>query len=267
MRIAFLLSLILILLVSQTTLFGQCISKPQANFSLRDTCGNDTVKFLNSSQGGETYIWKFCDGDTSIDRFPKHYFGDHIHAKPCGATLIVLDSNECLDTIFKWVIWYANPNSDFTYTYSGKNWSFLANPSGIKYRWFFGDRDSANTRNASHTYKDTLSSHTVCLEVTNAAGCISQTCIQTKTVEISTLTKPQGFKIYPNPNSGSFEIELEVAKTDNHIEIINQIGQTVYRAEFNQSPQRLDLNLSKGIYLVKVIGIREILIHRMLVNK
>lgn len=267
MRITAQLSIILMLMVSKAFVYGQCNPKPIANFSVKDVCEDDSSTFVNQSQNTETYIWKFGDGQKSNKQSPSHLYNIGGVNQTFNVILVALDSNGCSDSIIKAVTVNAIPKSDYTYTYSGKNWCFNAADLGAKYRWFFGDGDSANIKNPCHTYKDTLSSHKVCLEVTSVAGCISLTCVQLKPVGISPLAKHPNFKIYPNPNSGSFTIEFEATKTDNYIEIINQIGQAVYKEEFNQNRQRLDLNLSKGIYMVKVISRGEILIHRILVNK
>jgi len=265
MRIITQLSIILTLLVSKSFVYGQCNPKPIANFSAKDVCEDDSSTFVNQSQNADTYIWKFGDSQKSIKQSPKHFYTIGGTTQNFNVILVATNSNGCSDSIMKTITVNAMPESGYTYTYSGKNWFFKAGELGLKYRWFFGDGDSSNIKEPSHTYKDTLASHIVCLEVTSLAGCVSKSCNQLKPVAISPLANHPSIKIYPNPNSGSFTIEVEA--TDNYMEIINQIGQTVYKEVLNQNPKRLDLNLSKGIYMVKVIKGGEILIHRILINK
>jgi YHS domain-containing protein len=258
------LLIILIILVSQQNSLSQCIPMPKADFSVDPFCETDSASFVNLSQNADSFLWKFGDGQISTQKSPKHFY--HGSGTFSNATLVARNSNGCADSITKQYIMNSNPSSEFTYSFSGKDYYFKAEELGTKYRWFFGDGDSANTRNAQHTYKDTFSVHTVCLEVTNAARCVSKTCIQPKFAGIYPLVIQSSFKIFPNPNSGSFTMELKSNKSVNYIEIINQTGQIVYKTEFNQSLHRMNLNLTNGVYYVKVFNVESSIIQKMVVS-
>ncbi len=65
------------------------------------------------------------------------------------------------------------------------------------------------------------------------------------------------FNLFPNPCSGIFTIQIKnVDNKDISVEIINQIGQTVYSKPMNNTvSEQIDLaDVSKGIYFVKIIG-------------
>jgi len=66
-------------------------------------------------------------------------------------------------------------------------------------------------------------------------------------------TSTPRIKLYPNPNSGLFNLELSAASGMMEIQIINNIGQTVHRQNYSGSGHlSLNLNLSPGLYLLQL---------------
>ena len=68
----------------------------------------------------------------------------------------------------------------------------------------------------------------------------------------------QGIKVVPNPNSGSFWLELdEPSKEDLAVSIVNLQGQTVLKTEILRGQARYfvsEADLSKGIYMLQLKG-------------
>jgi hypothetical protein len=73
----------------------------------------------------------------------------------------------------------------------------------------------------------------------------------------------QDFKIFPNPNSGSFTVKIEGINLSNHkgeIEIINSIGQTISSVLTTESDLNSGVkvemapNHSPGVYIVRVLA-------------
>ena len=69
-----------------------------------------------------------------------------------------------------------------------------------------------------------------------------------------------GIKIYPNPNNGSFQFKYEGEESgDAQLQVINTMGQTVYRANVNIEDGfllkeiMLGDNFQKGIYIVRLL--------------
>lgn len=61
------------------------------------------------------------------------------------------------------------------------------------------------------------------------------------------------FSVFPNPTQGNFTIVVTEPDKDYHIRIINQLGQVVYKDEFNHSySMELKLNVPPGIYFVQL---------------
>lgn len=175
-RMLFLIS-VLMLLFLQTAAFGQCILKPKADFTVNEVCESDSVSFINLSQDAESYFWKFGDGEISTKHSRKHFYDPTIvyHHAPI-AVLVAKDSSGCADSIAKTPIVHANPTSEFTYAISETQASF--NPLQVGstlYKWVFDTFDSTFIAKPTYTFPK-LGRYTVCLSVTNAAGCFSKSC-------------------------------------------------------------------------------------------
>ncbi|RYD56179.1 MAG: T9SS type A sorting domain-containing protein, partial [Sphingobacteriales bacterium] len=62
-----------------------------------------------------------------------------------------------------------------------------------------------------------------------------------------------GVRLYPNPNRGSFTV-AGITSPEVHVEIINAVGQVVYRDRATQLTGELTIKaqLTQGIYLIKL---------------
>ena len=61
-----------------------------------------------------------------------------------------------------------------------------------------------------------------------------------------------GFKIYPNPNSGNFTIEIENPANDVSIEVLDMMEKHVANVERVEKVNNLDLDIADGMYWVRV---------------
>ena len=243
--------------------------KPQskADFTADDVCETDSAIFINKSQDATSYNWKFGDGLKSGIESPKHLYNIGGVSKTFNVSLVAIVSNGCSDSITKAISINANPKSDFSYTKSGKSFNFTPSQSGnSKYRWLYGDGDSSINGTSNHTYTDALNEHTVCLKTTNAAGCVSETCKLVSTVGISGISNLSGFKLYPNPNTGSFIIEIENPAKDVSIEVYNSLGEKVGRVEKVGKVNSIEMDLANGIYLVRVKNSAEVWNQKVMVS-
>lgn len=78
---------------------------------------------------------------------------------------------------------------------------------------------------------------------------LSWTCFSNLGLE--TLSQ-KGFKIYPNPSNGDFNIIFVDSIGLSSVEIFSLLGQKVYEKENSQNASILVTNLQKGTYLIKV---------------
>ena len=232
--------------------------KPQskAAFTAADVCESESAIFINKSQDATGYNWKFGDGLKSNLESPKHLYSIGGVSQTFNVTLVAVVSGGCSDSVVNAITVNSNPISDFGYTTNKNIVDFKATQLGnTSYKWIFGNGDSAASSSSTYTYTYSKLSgkYTACLKTINTANCFSETCKTINiTVGVSAIPKPHGFKIYPNPNNGSFTIEIENPSKDVSIEIFNLLGERVGRVEKVGKVNSLDLDVADGMYWVRV---------------
>lgn len=231
----------------------------KADFNVTDVCEGENVVFVNKStvsSGNLGYLWKFGDGNNSIAQSPRHVYAAGI-SQTYNVTMVAIVPGGCSDSITKPVTVNSKPISDFTYTLSGRLVTVKANQAGAtSYHWDFGDGGTGASLSTNYHYLNYPSgNYVVCLSVTNAAECFSQTC---KNLSISgsvqDVYQNTGSRIYPNPNTGGFNIDIENPSNDLTMEVYNLIGEKIASQKGNAvtSNYKFDLNVADGIYLVKI---------------
>ncbi|MEM6342586.1 MAG: PKD domain-containing protein [Bacteroidota bacterium] len=159
------------------------LDPPVANFipSTNADCTPLTVSFTDGSTAGASAIvdwsWNFGDGNSSNDQNPTHAFGT---AGIYTVSLTVTDGNGCDNTYSESVEAYLQPIAEFssadTVGCAPQLVRFtdlsVGNGGGAitAWDWDFGDGNTSNLRNPSHTYA-TDGIYDVSLTVTNANGC------------------------------------------------------------------------------------------------
>ena len=72
--------------------------------------------------------------------------------------------------------------------------------------------------------------------------------------------------VYPNPNNGTFTIQLENTTENNSIEIYSVLGQSVF-TKANTKETIIDIsNLEKGIYFIKINQQNTTITKKVIVN-
>ncbi len=86
--------------------------------------------------------------------------------------------------------------------------------------------------------------------VINQDGCIDTSiCLNVNSLSLGELTNDLRFLIYPNPNNGVFNVEIE---QEAFIEIMNVLGELISFQKLQKGKNKIDLsNRSSGIYLLK----------------
>jgi len=120
------------------------------------------------------------------------------------------------------------------------------------YNWTGPNGFTANTKDLTN-----LSDRgTYYLTVTDVFGCEGKdTCEVAGTVSVNDIENLESLKMYPNPNNGTFNIELHSMSTVN-IKVYSILGQEVYRDQIEPTGnvvKRYNLNyLEQGVYIVSV---------------
>lgn len=146
---------------------------PTAGFTATTACARDeAVTFTNTSTGATAYQWDFGDGSPiSTALNPSHTY-------TTGGTytvqLIAINAPGCRDTFTQAVTVYPKPDIDFTATSpclgSATNFTGTSTEPLITWQWDFGDGNTGNGQNVSHTYA-AAGNYTVTLIGQTADGC------------------------------------------------------------------------------------------------
>lgn len=199
---------------------------PQASFTISDDTICYTpgpVTFTNTSTGAISYAWDFGNGNTSAINSPTTNYtnvGQHI------IELIAENQYGCLDTAYGMVEVFQRPVALFSVssdTVCANSPVQLMDLStfATQYYWEFGDGNTSNLPNPSHTY-DSPGIYNVTLHVYGAGGCGD------------TLTMNSAVFVHPTPSADFTYTNVEVSGTyDGTIEFTNQsIGASDYEWSF-----------------------------------
>jgi len=158
---------------------GEC----HAEFNWEQLTNTLTEHFhsLSTTQHDITsYSWDFGDGHTGDGANPYHTYDQPGTYTVC---LTITDNSGCTSTTCHEVVVNAVPNScnaSFTWEQTDSltihfNSTSTSNHDIISYSWTFGDGGTASTQDPYHTY-DQPGVYTVCLIITDNAGCVSDVC-------------------------------------------------------------------------------------------
>lgn len=221
-----------------------------------------TVQFdAAASVNGTTYLWDFGDGNTGTGVSPSHTYTSN---QNYNVSLRLV--NSCGDTAAfnQTVALCSDPVASWTYTIissggSGMLVQFDATASvGTTFEWTFGDGGTASGTNfPTHVYLTPGLFYQVTLIVGNDCGEKDTSTFKLNQIGL-TEWNSDDYRIYPNPTTGSFYVELPESFTE-PIEVVildlsGKVIETIPNVEFDSGEQRLLLesHAPSGSYLIKV---------------
>lgn len=239
----------------------------KANFTYSNCVNGSPIYFFNTSTGTGTntaYNWNFGDGTFSNSANPsKTYTANGVYN-----VCLTVTSGNCSNTICKYVtiscVKTGSCQANFTYSMCANNgqmyfWSTSSGTSGnTKYNWNFGDGGTSQSQHPSHTFSANKF-YLVCLTISDSTNnCYSTKCDSVNINCVAASVKQYSqenaqVKVYPNPNSGVFNLDVNQIDPNAKslvINIYNLLGESVYeiKEEINNG------NLSKTININHIAG-------------
>lgn len=163
----------------------------------------------------------------------------------------LLNSNGCLDylTINLDVV-----DIDSSVTESG--FDLIANESGLVYQWLDCNNGLVPIPGATGQTFSPLISGTYAVEISKNGCKDTSACIDVMGVSIDQNTFETSLQLYPNPNDGTFFVDLGQSYQQVSIQLYDLAGKELLNeAYFNQSKVEIHTQrLSKGSYALRVIS-------------
>ncbi len=235
------------------------LKQPIANFEALDACLGNPVTFTNKTTGGGiiNYVWRFGDGDSSIQFSPTKSYKGNI-ASTYNVTLIAINKGGCQDAITLPVNIKETPQCGFTFLSAktgGYEYKFI--PQNLNYsfyQWNFEGGGYSNLVSPNHTFQsDGAYKVRVYMKTSDGCECLDSTkVVYVNHLGIKLHSQHDKIKFYPNPNSGNFTVEIDNPSNDVSIEVYNSLGEEVGRVEKVEKVNSIDIGLPNGIYLVRV---------------
>lgn len=235
-----------------------------AQFTISSTtiCENEIITFTDATTGDsiQSYSWDFGSGAMPATA---NTSGPHLvaFATPGQQTVRLIVSNPGgSDTTTSVLTIDPLPTAAFTYTDQGaQSFQFNNNSTDVvSYLWDFGNDSTSTLESPSTTYL-TNDSYPVTLIVTNECG--SDTSEQLISIlNVSLLEELAGVAIslFPNPNSGIFDIRLEGNSANPfEIDIRDMRGRVLEHFQIDRIQgsfdQKVDVSyLAEGVYTVQI---------------
>ena len=167
------------------TVFG----KPKPAFDVLTPCVNSNAQFINNTTNGNSFIWYFGDGDSSISTSPnpKHqYTSTGVYT----VKLIVANSRPCVDSIVKQIQVSEKPTAQFSVAnpkvcQQEPNVFLNTSTNAYNYLWYLGDGNTSTSGGLTYTYAN-AGTYNVTLTAVNGS------CRDS-------VTKVAAVEIYPKP--------------------------------------------------------------------
>ncbi|HEY1046368.1 MAG TPA: PKD domain-containing protein, partial [Bacteroidia bacterium] len=257
--------------------------QPAVNFTVEDRCAGSEVPFGNLTtftQGNIKYTWNFGDGNISQTPSPVHAYSSNI-SQTYTVQLKAEIQGGCADSMSKTVTINPLPNTcsfDITGNIKAAKTSPLTftptggSTSNTTYEWLISDGNSvqSNATGTQYTFKS-AGKYCVTMIARNDAGC---ECSTTKCISVTTdITDAESMNnavsIYPNPNSGIFNVNLEAEISGQMtVNVYNTLGELVKTVVVNSNSTVVDMSeFASGVYTVKVIADNQIATKKITVTR
>lgn len=252
--------------------------QPVADFEVADVCSDETAIFVNRTEaaGSVTYKWYFGDGDSSDHVAPTHLYPTTTQSY--GVRLLAFVQDGCTDEITKTLNVHEAPDCGFTFTQSqADRTEFTFTPDNPNYSgeyiWTFKGSGNSTEKSPTKKFEYTETQYQVYFRIKTDDGC---DCVDSSTVVLTSWGSVGGtdagtVNVYPNPNNGTFSIDLEgwYNNASLTLRITDAQGRVVYASsdkDLLDDKKVLTLEgLARGVYNLEVAGDKSRLIKKIIV--
>lgn len=250
---------------------------PMAQFttSIDTICQAGTITFINESESADTYAWTFgtVSNPSSANTAGPHtvtFFGGGVN------TIQLITSNAVGVDTFEVEI-FVEQFVNATFSSEVEAGSFTVNftnesNAGSFYNWNFGDGNTSNEENPTHTYAE-AGDYTVTLAVGSVAcpnGVVSQTVTLSGTTNTNDLAENFAIKLAPNPNNGQFTLRIDADNLETFDWKLTGVDGKTYRTGIINTnlTQEMDVtNLASGIFFLEMTSGNQRLVERVVIMK
>jgi PKD repeat protein len=231
------------------------------------------VEFEDQSTGATTWAWTLDGGSpaASSEQNPLVVY-DTPGTYPVTLSVTNAFGSNSLTQVGYIVVGEA-PTAGFTSVINMGTVDLTNTSTGADtYAWDFGDGETSSDESPSHTYTAN-GNYTITLSVTNDCG--TTTWTEDVTAMITSTTLPEAvsaFNFYPNPNNGSFYLEIEAAPTKVlQVQLYDIIGRKMMNEQFDfnsgQLSHRFEMtHLAAGTYVLQLVIGDDVLVRKVVVE-
>jgi hypothetical protein len=235
---------------------------PTINASATAACSGETVTLTAST--ADSYLWSNNATTQAIQVTATGNF-----------TVTTTNSNACNGvgaSAPTAVTFTATPTAAGSFTVNGNVVTFSNSSTGAtSYSWDFGDFTNSSASAPVHAFAAN-GSYTVELTAINGNCTDTQSFTVAITVSLEELAGVENINVYPNPATESFVVAFD--NQNNQvvtIEMIDQMGRTIQSNTIEQSGVQVSefntMNVSNGMYSIRISSNGNALTKRMVVNK
>lgn len=234
--------------------------KPIADFVIpQNVCAGIEYEAVNNtvlSAGSIDYMWNLGI-KTSTLKSPKDTFNTKGRY---NIQLIAATSKGCADTAIKILNVLAIPNSNFLAESRQTGDGYMVfTPAEIdgdgNYNWKYGNNGGGSTKQKHDVLFTVAGVYTITLQIINQ-GCASITSksININPTSVTDIAAENWLRLYPNPSSGSFKIQLENNEPIQELEVFDVSGKLVVNKKYIDNTGKVYeiFGLENGVYLLKI---------------
>lgn len=221
------------------------------------------LSFTNQSTGGLINTWDFGDGSgIGFEENPVHTFAAPGTYEVCVTTLSPFPF--CTDSYCEFIdVKEYTCEPTFTYSFNATNAYTFMNTTTIgnvtSVLWDFGDGNTSGFSQPTYTY-NAPGTYNVCLTTYDNGSECGQTCqaISVYPLGVEPTISSTDFKLIPNPNRGTFALELpaQLGSKKIDVQILDIGGRVVYSTQVKADNGRIpfSLDLATGAYIMQISG-------------